>query len=152
MNTLTLLIAAYRNKNCNNCCFFVAIIANRTNHNLTCTYIKQDCSVCTSLTQLYDARDTYRIYYIKNIYMFRHFTLAIFRSRDEKNLVSIFTRVKWLVYSGEVRGELGTRSSMCCGGWEVWVQGFCYCMLLWVNIVRSMVSSYVCRDYMYMYT
>jgi len=26
----------------------------------------------------------YRIYYIKNNYMFRHFTLAIFRLRNEK--------------------------------------------------------------------
>jgi len=35
--------------------------------------IKLDWSVCTCLTQLYDGRDTYRIYYIKNNYMFRHF-------------------------------------------------------------------------------
>jgi len=28
-----------------------------------------DWSVCTCLTQLYDGRDRYRIYYIKNNYM-----------------------------------------------------------------------------------
>jgi len=28
----------------------------------------------------------YRIYYIKNNYMFRHFTLAIFRLRNDKKL------------------------------------------------------------------
>jgi len=41
--------------------------------------MKLDWSPCTCLTQLYDGRDMYRIYYIKNNYMFRHFTLAIFR-------------------------------------------------------------------------
>jgi len=91
--------------------------------------IKLDWSVCICLTQLYDGRDMYRIYYIKNNYMFRHFTLAIFRFRNEKNLVSSYTRLMWVVYSGEVRGEVGTRSRMCCVGWVVWVHGFCYYML-----------------------
>ena len=36
-------------------------------------------SVYTCLTQLYDGTEMYRIYY-----MFRHFTLAIFRFRSEK--------------------------------------------------------------------
>jgi len=36
------------------------------------------------LTQLYDEKYMYRIYYIKNNYMFRHFTLAVFRLRNEK--------------------------------------------------------------------
>jgi len=48
--------------------------------------LKLDWSVCICLTQLYDGRDMYRIYYIKNNYMFRHFTLAIFRLRNEKTL------------------------------------------------------------------
>ena len=39
------------------------------------------------LTQLYDGRDMYKIYYAKNNYMFRHFALSIFRLRNEKNLV-----------------------------------------------------------------
>ena len=47
---------------------------------------KLDWSVCICLTQLYDGRDMYRIYYIKNNYMFRHFTLAIFGLRNEKKL------------------------------------------------------------------
>ena len=46
--------------------------------------IKLDWSVFTCLTQLHDGRYMYRIYYIKNSYMFRHFTLAIFRLRNEK--------------------------------------------------------------------
>ena len=46
--------------------------------------IKVEWSVCTCLTQLYDGRYMYRIYYIKNNYMFWHFTLAIFRLRNEK--------------------------------------------------------------------
>jgi len=91
----------------------------------------------------------YRIYYIKNSYMFRHFTLAIFRLRNEKKLVSSYTRLMWAVYSGEVWGEVGTRSCMCYVGWVVWVHGFCCCMLCLGNIVGSTVSAYVCRDYMY---
>jgi len=58
----------------------------------------------------------------------------------------------WVVNSGEVRGEVGTRSRMCYVGWVVEVHGFCYYMLLEVNRVGSTVSFYVCRDYMYMYT
>ena len=27
----------------------------------------------------------------------------------------------WVVYSGEVRGEVGMRSRMCCVGWVMWV-------------------------------
>ena len=94
----------------------------------------------------------YRIYYIKNNYMFRHFILAIFRLRNEKNLVSSYTPLMWVVHSGEVRGELGTRSRMCYVGWVVWVHWFCYYVLFCVNLVGSTVSSYVCRDYMYVYT
>jgi len=74
-------------------------------------------------TTLFDGRDMYGICYIKNNYMFRHFTLVIFRLRNEKNLVSSYTRLMWVVYSGEVRGEVGTRSGMCYVGWAVWVCG-----------------------------
>jgi len=56
----------------------------------------------------------------------------------------------WVVYSGEVRGGVDTRSRMCYVGWAVWVHGFCYYMLFWVNIAGSTVAYYVCRDYMYM--
>jgi len=27
----------------------------------------------------------------------------------------------WVVYSEEVRSEVGTRSRMCCVGWTVWL-------------------------------
>jgi len=66
------------------------------------------------------------IYYIDNNYMFRHFSLAIFRLNNCKNLVSSYTRLAYIVYSGEVRGEVGTRSRMCCVGWVVWVHVFWY--------------------------
>jgi len=56
--------------------------------------------------------------------MFRLFTLIIFRLRNKrKNLVSSYTRLMWVVYSGEVRVEVGRKSRMCCVGWAVWVQG-----------------------------
>ena len=71
----------------------------------------------------------YIIYYIKNNYMFLHITMTIFRLRNEKKLVSSYTRLIWAVYSGEVRGEVGTRSRMCYVGWVVWVHGFWYYML-----------------------
>ena len=61
--------------------------------------------------------------------MFQHFTLTIFRLINGKDLVSSYTRLMWVVYSAEVRGEVGTRSHMCHVGWVVWVQGFCYYML-----------------------
>ena len=42
----------------------------------------------------------------------------------KKNLVSSYTRVVWVVYSGEVRGEVGTRFRVCCVGWVMmWVHG-----------------------------
>ena len=39
-----------------------------------------------SNTTLFDGRDMYRIYYIKNNYMFRHLTTANFRLRNEKKI------------------------------------------------------------------
>ena len=52
-------------------------------HNYMMVEIKLAWSVYTCLTQLYNGRDMYTIYYIKNNYMFRHFTLAIFRLRNK---------------------------------------------------------------------
>ena len=46
-----------------------------------------------------------------------------------ETLVSSYTHLVWVVYSGEVRGGVGTRSGMRCVGWVVWVHGFC-CILL----------------------
>jgi len=54
--------------------------------------------------------------------MFRPFSLAIFRLINEK-LVSSYTRLMLVVYSAEVRVEVGMRSCMCCVGWVVWVHG-----------------------------
>jgi len=72
---------------------------------------------------LFVGRHMYRVYYIKNNYMFQHLTMAIFRLRKDKNLVSSYTPLMWAVYSGEVRGEVGTRYRMCYVGWVVWVHG-----------------------------
>ena len=54
--------------------------------------------------------------------MFRRLTMAIFRLHMQY-LVRSYTRFICAVYSGEVGGEVGTRSPMCHGGWEVWVHG-----------------------------
>jgi len=101
-----------------------------------------------SNTTLFDGRRISSIYYIRYNYMFRRFTMAIFRLYM-KYLVSSCTRLIWAVYSGEVGGEEGTRSRMCHGGWEVWVHGvsaiICMSKLI---IVRSVVSYNVCcRNY-----
>jgi len=53
-------------------------------HRIVETLCNLDWSVYTCLTQLYDGRDTYRIYYVKNDYMFRHFSFAIFRLINKK--------------------------------------------------------------------
>ena len=74
-----------------------------------------------SNTTLFDGRDMYRIYYVKKNFMFWPLTMAIFRLRELKNLVSSYTRLTWAVLSGEVRDEVGTRSRMCYVGWDVWV-------------------------------
>ena len=51
------------------------------------------------------------------------------RCEIKKKLVNSYTRLMWVVYSGEVRAEVGMRSRMCYVGWVVWVSRFCYCML-----------------------
>ena len=38
-----------------------------------------------------------------------------------RNLINSHIRFARVVYSGEVKGEVGTRSGMCCVGWVVWV-------------------------------
>jgi len=60
-------------------------------------------------TNLFDGRDISSIYYTRYNYMFRRLTMAIFRLYI-KYLVSSYTRLIWAVYSGEVGGEVGTRS------------------------------------------
>jgi len=61
--------------------------------------------------------------------MFRHLTVAIFRLYV-KYLVASYTglivgRIQW--YS--TGGEVGMRSRLCCGGWEVWVHAVSSIML-----------------------
>ena len=70
--------------------------------------------------------DMYRIYYIKNNYMFRHITLAIFRLRNEKNLVSSYPRLMCVAYSGEVRGKRHptTNTELENTQHEVWITDF----------------------------
>ena len=46
--------------------------------------------------------------------------MAIFRLMM-RNLISSYTLLACIVYSGEVKGEVGTRSGMRCVGWVVWV-------------------------------
>jgi len=55
-----------------------------TDHHVEYLVVKLDWGVCTSLKQLYGGRDMYRVYYIKNSHMFRHFIFAIIRLRNEK--------------------------------------------------------------------
>jgi len=108
-----------------------------------------------SNTTLFGRRDIYRIHYIKINYMFQPLTMAIFRLRL-KNLVSSYTRHMWAVYSGEVRGEVGTRSHMCCVGWVVWVHGvlLLYVMTRWPlsraeKCSRSLCNKFYIRVYLY---
>jgi len=75
-----------------------------------------------SNTTEFDGRGIYNIYYTRYNYMFRRLTMPIFRLYI-KYLVRSYTRLIWAVYSGEVGGEVGTRSRMCHGVWEVWVHG-----------------------------
>jgi len=69
-----------------------------------------------------------------------------------KNLVSSYTQVMWVVYSGEVRGEVGASSCMCYIGWVVWVHGFCYYIMFYVNIVNLQYHLMFVENYMYIYT
>ena len=42
-----------------------------------------------------------------------------------RNLMNSYTRFVCIVYSGEVKCEVGTRSRMCCVGWAVGSGTFC---------------------------
>jgi len=63
-----------------------------------------------------------------------------------KNLVSSYTRLACDVHSGEVRGEVGIRSRMCCVGWVVWVHGFLY-FCLYAILVGSIKGTVAERRY-----
>jgi len=68
---------------------------------------------------LFDGGNMYRIYYIRYNFIFRRLTMAIVRLYMTY-LVSSYTRlfmgcIPWYITGGEV----GTRSRMCHGVWEV---------------------------------
>jgi len=76
-----------------------------------------------SNTILFVGRGMSIVYCIRYDYMFRRLTTAIFRLYM-KYFVSSYTRfimgcIQWY----NTRGEVGTRSRMCYGGWEVWIHG-----------------------------
>jgi hypothetical protein len=50
--------------------------------------------------------------------------MAIFRLMM-RNLISSYTLLACIVYSGEVKGEIGTRSGMRCVWWVVGSGTFC---------------------------
>ena len=81
---------------------------------------KLNWSVCTCLTQLYLMVE---ICIHKELHVSKLDSGHLQVEGMKKNLVSSYTRLMWVVYSGEVRGEVGTRSRMCYVGWAVWVQG-----------------------------
>ena len=59
--------------------------------------------------------------------------MAIFRL-IMRNLISSYTRFSCVVYSGEVKGEVGTRSRMRCVGWVVG-SGTFYSRLIYGDIL-----------------
>jgi len=52
-----------------------------------------------------------------------------------RNLISSYTRFACVVYSGEVKGEVGTRTHMRCVGWVVGCSGTFYSRLIYGNIL-----------------
>jgi hypothetical protein len=61
-------------------------------------------------------------------------SLAIFRL-IMRNLIRSYARFACVVYSGEVKGEVGTRSGMCCVGWVVGCSGTFCSRLIYGNIL-----------------
>jgi len=88
---------------------------------------KLDWNVCTCLTEFYDGRDMYIIYYIKNNYMFRHFSLAIFRLRNEKLSKQLYsTYVGCIQWGGKRRSGYEISHVLCgMGGVGTWVLILC---------------------------
>jgi hypothetical protein len=82
----------------------------------------------------------YYLLYRKQLHVSALF-MAIF-SLIMKNVISSYTLFACVIYSGEVKGEVGTRSGMRCVGWVVWV-------LVLSVVGYSMAISY---DYVYIYT
>jgi len=84
---------------------------------------KLDWNVYTCLTQLYDGRDVYIIYYIKKNYMFRHFSLAIFRLINKKLSKQLYSTCVGCVQWGGKRWSGYEISHVLCrmGGVGTWV-------------------------------
>ena len=57
----------------------------------------------------------------------------------------------WDVYSGVVRGEVGTRSRMCYVGWVVWVHGvlLLYVMFRYHIVFVEIICTYTLNLYIY---
>ena len=84
-----------------------------------------DWSLYTCLTQLYGGIDMYNLLHKEQLHVSALF-IGHLQVDKWETLVSNYTQLVWVVYSGEVRGGVGTKSRMCCVGWVVWVHGFCY--------------------------
>jgi len=74
-----------------------------------------------SNTTLFDGRDMYRNLLHKEQLHVSALDIGHLQVEKWKNSVSSYTRLVCVVYSGEIRGEMGTSSRMCCVGWVVWV-------------------------------
>jgi len=59
--------------------------------------------------------------------------MSIFRLKM-RNLISSYTRFTCVLYSGEVKGEVGTRPGMRCVGW-VLGSGTFYSRFLIINLI-----------------
>ena len=88
---------------------------------------KLDWSWYTCLTRLYGGTDMYNLLHKEQLHVSALFIGNLEVDKWE-TLVSSYTRLVWVVYSGEFRGGVGMRSRMCCVGRVVWVHGFC-CIL-----------------------
>jgi len=77
--------------------------------------------------------------------MFRRLTMVIFRLYM-KCLVSSYTRLTWAVYSGEVGGEVATRSRMCHRGWEVWVNGKTLLLYIMSKLIQLRLWRHIMCD------
>jgi len=83
-----------------------------------------------SNTTLLDGRDMYRMYYIKNNYMFRHLTMTISVWEIKKKLSKqLYSTYVGCIQLGGQRWSGYDISYVLCrmGGVGTW--GFCYCML-----------------------
>jgi len=89
-----------------------------------CVYNKLDWSLYTCLTQLYGGTDMYNLLH-KELHVSALF-IGHLQVDKWETLISSYTRLVWVVYSGEVMGGVGTRSRMCCVGRVLWLHGFCY--------------------------